>query len=87
MNLRDFLLGLITIPAAAVMSQTPEPSRLGFRLVDVSAQGGIHFHHNSGAYGGKFLPETLGKFSLVCIAGSCDERAFFAGIEESKLLI
>jgi hypothetical protein len=35
-------------------------SDLGFRLTDVTAQAGIHFHHNSGAYGGKLLPETLG---------------------------
>jgi enediyne biosynthesis protein E4 len=35
----------------------PDP---GFRLVDVTAQAGVHFHHNSGAYGGKLLPETLG---------------------------
>ena len=26
----------------------------------MTAQAGIHFHHNSGAYGGKLLPETLG---------------------------
>ena len=32
----------------------------GFRLVDVTSQAGIHFHHNNGAYGGKLLPETLG---------------------------
>jgi hypothetical protein len=33
---------------------------LGFRLVDVTSAAGIHFRHNSGAYGGKLLPETLG---------------------------
>lgn len=33
---------------------------VGFRLVDVTAQAGIHFSHNSGAFGGKLLPETLG---------------------------
>ncbi|MFY9845402.1 MAG: CRTAC1 family protein [Terriglobales bacterium] len=38
-------------------SLRPDP---GFRLVDVTAQAGIRFHHNSGAYGGKLLPETLG---------------------------
>jgi hypothetical protein len=46
----------------------PVPRRLdpasgsvpGFRLVDVTSQAGIHFQHNSGAYGGKLLPETLG---------------------------
>jgi hypothetical protein len=29
-------------------------------LADVTSEAGIHFEHNSGAYGGKFLPETLG---------------------------
>jgi len=32
----------------------------GFRFVDVTGPAGIHFQHNSGAYGGKLLPETLG---------------------------
>ncbi|HZZ16712.1 MAG TPA: CRTAC1 family protein [Candidatus Sulfotelmatobacter sp.] len=32
----------------------------GFRFVDVTSSGGIQFQHNSGAFGGKFLPETLG---------------------------
>ena len=31
-----------------------------FRLKNVTQQAGINFRHNSGAYGGKFLPETLG---------------------------
>jgi hypothetical protein len=33
---------------------------LGMRLVDVTAAAGIQFQHNTGAYGGKLLPETLG---------------------------
>ncbi len=33
---------------------------LGFRFVDVTGKAGLHFQHNSGAYGGKLLPETLG---------------------------
>jgi len=33
---------------------------LGFQFADVTAQAGIRFQHNSGAYGGKLLPETLG---------------------------
>lgn len=37
-------------------SQAP----LGFHFTDVTSAAGIHFKHNSGAYGGKFLPETLG---------------------------
>jgi enediyne biosynthesis protein E4 len=35
-------------------------STLGFTLTDVTAAAGLDFHHNSGAYGGKLLPETLG---------------------------
>jgi len=31
-----------------------------FRFADVTQQAGIQFQHNSGAYGGKLLPETLG---------------------------
>ena len=53
MNRRDFLAGII---ASAAM-QSPAP---GFRLTDVTAQAGIQFRHNSGAYGDKLLPETLG---------------------------
>jgi hypothetical protein len=32
----------------------------GFHLVDVTAKAGISFRHNNGAFGGKYLPETLG---------------------------
>ena len=34
--------------------------RPGFRLVDATAAAGIDFVHNAGAFGGKYLPETLG---------------------------
>ncbi len=42
---------------AFAASPSPDP---GFRLVDVTAQSGMRFRHNSGGYGGKLLPETLG---------------------------
>ena len=32
----------------------------GFRFTNVTSAAGIQFQHNSGAYGGKLLPETLG---------------------------
>ena len=35
-------------------------ANLGFTLTDVTSVAGLDFHHNSGAYGGKLLPETLG---------------------------
>jgi enediyne biosynthesis protein E4 len=46
------LLRVLTTQAGA-----PSP---GFRFTDVTAQAGLQFQHNSGAFGGKFLPETLG---------------------------
>ena len=38
-------------------AERPAP---GFRLVDATAGAGIDFRHNSGAFGEKYLPETLG---------------------------
>jgi hypothetical protein len=36
------------------------PPGLDFRLTDVTAAAGIQFRHNSGAFGAKYLPETMG---------------------------
>jgi hypothetical protein len=44
----------------ALTAQSEAPSSPGFRFTDVTGQAGIQFEHNSGAFGGKFLPETLG---------------------------
>ncbi|MGE5207014.1 MAG: CRTAC1 family protein [Chlamydiota bacterium] len=62
MNRRIFLQGLGGLAGAAVlpMELWSAPAGHGFRLVDVSARAGLHFLHNSGAFGGKFLPETMG---------------------------
>ena len=71
MNRRSFLWGLsglwgtglastsqlISLDALAAQASTGFP---GFRFTDVTRQAGIQFQHNSGAFGGKFLPETLG---------------------------
>ena len=63
---RSFLWALAGAASASIagfrldaFAATPS-SGLGFQLSDVTAQAGIHFRHNSGAYGGKLLPETLG---------------------------
>jgi hypothetical protein len=60
-NRRDFLyqtlgagLGSVALPSL-LSGASP-----GFHLVDVTASSGLQFLHNSGAYGGKLLPETLG---------------------------
>jgi hypothetical protein len=71
-NRRSFLwgaAGLASFPhfpllnafaAEAARSQAVTAASSGFRFADVTSQAGIHFEHNSGAFGGKFLPETLG---------------------------
>jgi hypothetical protein len=49
---RSLLLG-----AAPLLAASPDP---GFRLVDATAAAGIDFRHHSGAFGSRYLPETLG---------------------------
>jgi hypothetical protein len=49
---------LPTLPA--VQRGQPSKRPLSMRFADVTAAAGLEFRHNSGAYGGKLLPETLG---------------------------
>jgi len=60
---REFIwngIGAGLIAGAAPGSLRAAAASPGFRFVDVTSAAGIHFEHNSGAYGGKLLPETLG---------------------------
>jgi hypothetical protein len=65
-NRRSFLggmAGLATWPQLSrvqALASQAGAANLGFRFTDVTTPSGIQFHHNSGAFGGKFLPETLG---------------------------
>jgi hypothetical protein len=66
-NRRSFLGGMAGLASWPQLSrlqsfaaQSAATNALGFRFTDVTSQAGIHFQHNSGAFGGKFLPETLG---------------------------
>lgn len=52
---------------AEIAKETPSPGSPAssrpsgpIEFTDVSGQSGIHFKHNSGAFGKKYLPETLG---------------------------
>jgi hypothetical protein len=54
---RTFLAGAVPLVGRAF---APGASGLGFQLSDVTAAAGIDFRHNTGAYGAKYLPETLG---------------------------
>jgi enediyne biosynthesis protein E4 len=61
MKRRDFLCHVASSAVASLLV----PSKLhgqapAFRLVDVTSAAGLQFRHNSGAYGGKLLPETMG---------------------------
>jgi enediyne biosynthesis protein E4 len=54
---------LVFVLAALLIGQsrtsaTPETSSIQFR--DITQQAGVRFTHNNGAYGKKFLPETMG---------------------------
>lgn len=52
MTRRSLLLG-----AAPFLAQA---QGVGFRLTDITRTAGIDFRHNSGAFGAKYLPETMG---------------------------
>jgi enediyne biosynthesis protein E4 len=56
-----------TKPAQMTMPSASAPSRPSgpITFTDVTAKAGIHFKHNSGAFGEKYLPETMG--SGVCV--------------------
>ncbi len=63
MKRREFLHGIAGAAAAGSLVSPGTfglPAGPGFQLTEVSARAGISFQHNSGAYGGKLLPETLG---------------------------
>jgi enediyne biosynthesis protein E4 len=49
------------MPAPPAVTRPSGP----IRFVDVTQAAGIHFRHNNGAYGKKYLPETMG--SGVCV--------------------
>jgi hypothetical protein len=62
----------IAVPARASATSLAEagnvpPSRPSgpIRFVDVTQAAGIHFRHNNGSFGKKYLPETMG--SGVCV--------------------
>jgi enediyne biosynthesis protein E4 len=65
-NRRSFLGGLAGFASwwqwsgRRALAAQSQAASLGFRFADVTVQAGIPFEHNSGAFGGKFLPETLG---------------------------
>jgi hypothetical protein len=53
----------VSAPALDTTAKASRPSG-PIQFTDVTEQAGIHFKHNSGAFGKKYLPETMG--SGVC---------------------
>ncbi len=58
MNRRSFVLG--GIPLVGLAAEAGRKIDPGFHLTDATRSAGIEFRHNSGAFGAKYLPETLG---------------------------
>jgi hypothetical protein len=55
---------LAPAPAAATEPSPARPSG-PIEFTDVTAKAGIHFKHNTGAFGKKYLPETMGSGACV----------------------
>jgi len=54
---------MATLAAASLSPRSiygADPQPAPFRFTDVTTSAGIHFTHYTGAFGGKFLPETMG---------------------------
>ena len=60
----SYLVAVVLSLLSGVRGQTQPRSSGPIQFTDVTAQAGIHFKHNSGAFGKKYLPETMG--SGVC---------------------
>jgi enediyne biosynthesis protein E4 len=53
---------LLLVCAAPALAQAPKNAAAGSSITfrDITQQAGIHFVHNNGAFGKKYLPETMG---------------------------
>jgi hypothetical protein len=54
------LLLAVLLPLALVPRSAPAQAGAGIQFADGTAYAGISFRHNSGAFGKKYLPETMG---------------------------
>src|SRR5712671_4577850 len=57
---RTRLLNSVLLLLAAVPLAAPVDSAAQQAFRDVTTEAGIHFSHNNGAFGKKWLPETMG---------------------------
>jgi hypothetical protein len=54
------LLAALAPFALTASAGSPAPATQHIHFADIAEKAGIHFTHNNGAFGKKFLPETLG---------------------------
>ena len=67
--MKAFAAGLVALAAAAALAAGAGPA---FR--DVTAESGIAFRHHTGAFGKKYLPETMGAgLAFVDVDGDADQ--------------
>jgi hypothetical protein len=50
----------LLLPGAAWLARASQAPTQSVRFTDVTAAAGIHFTHNAGRTGKKWLPETMG---------------------------
>jgi enediyne biosynthesis protein E4 len=50
----------VSVPLWLMIFSLTSPARAQQHFHDITAQAGIHFTHNNGAFGKKWLPETMG---------------------------
>ena len=52
--------GALTVAVCAALFVTPEAQKAPVTFTDVSTPAGVRFKHENGAFGKKYLPETMG---------------------------
>ena len=57
---KPLLLLSVAVSGLVIGAEAAPPSATLPQLADVTAAAGVHFKHTSGAFGKKYLPETLG---------------------------
>jgi hypothetical protein len=57
-NVRALLFGLLIAPLG--FSASAQTAKRNIQFTDITRAAGIHFEHNNGAFGDKYLPEALG---------------------------
>src|SRR5438128_383732 len=59
-----FRVFVVAFVSCAIVAEGGNAGPSSVQFVDVTQSAGIHFVHNNGAFGKKYLPETLGSGAL-----------------------